>query len=79
MNKEEIQKAMRNAYNARIKKARQECDLLYSLLKNIEQGKESINRMAEARQWLARMTQAMHEASAYHSAYDTLTDKQEVA
>jgi len=79
VNKRETTKAMRNAYNARIKKARMECESLLNLLKNIEGGKETINRMADARVWLSKMTQAMHEASAYHSAYDTLTDEQDAA
>ena len=75
----ETAKSLRNAYNARIKKARMDCESLLQILKNIEEGKETINRMSDCRTRLASVTQAMHEASAYHSCYDTLTADDEEA
>lgn len=66
-----VQRSLRRAASARLKQAISWNRNLAHILVNIQDGAAPIQDMQRARQALASLTQAFHEASAYHSAHQT--------
>lgn len=65
------QEKLAKASEARLKQALDDAHYIYYNLADIKAGNQPIEKMAEIRQRLSSLNQAVHEASAYHTASKT--------